>query len=147
VGDHDGVMWILQARPITTPAGGGGGDPNRASDVLWSNANVNENFSRPISPLLYSIAEAGYYHNFRNLGLAFGVSRHRLRAMDRRLAAIIGVHGARMYYNLTNIHAVLRMAPFGERLAAAFNQFVGADETAAQPPDASSWDTLRTGSG
>jgi len=33
--DHDGVMWILQARPITTPAGGGGGDPNRASDVLW----------------------------------------------------------------------------------------------------------------
>jgi hypothetical protein len=141
--DHDGVMWILQARPITTPAGGGGGDPNRASDVLWSNANVNENFPRPISPLLYSLAEAGYYHYFRNLGLAFGVSRHRLRAMDRRLAAIIGVHGARMYYNLTNIHAVLRMAPFGERLAAAFNQFVGADETAAQPPDASSWDTHR----
>ena len=140
--DQDGVIWILQARPITTSAGGGG-DPKRAPDVLWSNANVNENFPRPISPLLYSIAEAGYYHYFRNLGLAFGVSRHRLRAMDRRLAGIIGVHGARMYYNLTNIHAVLRMAPFGERLAAAFNQFVGVDETAAQPADASSWHAHR----
>jgi phosphohistidine swiveling domain-containing protein len=140
--DENGVIWILQARPITTPIGGGG-DPNRPPDVLWSNANVSENFPRPISPLLYSVAEAGYYHYFRNLGLAFGVSRRRLRAMDRRLAGIIGVHGARMYYNLTNIHAVLRMAPFGERLAAAFNQFVGVDETAAQPPDASSWDEHR----
>jgi phosphohistidine swiveling domain-containing protein len=134
--DEDGVIWILQARPITTSTGGGA---SRTPDALWSNANVNENFPRPISPLLYSIAEAGYYHYFRNLGLAFGISRARLRAMDRRLAGIIGVHGARMYYNLTNIHAVLRMAPFGERLAAAFNQFVGVDETAAQPLDASSW--------
>src|SRR5436190_810844 len=65
--DEDGVTWILQARPITTPAGGGG-DPKRAPDVVWSNANVNENFPQPISPLLYSIAEAGYYHYFRNLG-------------------------------------------------------------------------------
>ena len=86
--------------------------------VLWSNANVNENFPEPISPLLYSIASAGYYHYFRNLGLAFGVSRRRLAAMDAPLRTIIGVHGARIYYNLTNIHAVLRMAPFGERLAA-----------------------------
>jgi phosphohistidine swiveling domain-containing protein len=141
--DEDGVIWILQARPITTSVGGGG-DPNRAPYVLWSNANVNENFPRPISPLLYSVAEAGYYHYFRNLGLAFGVSRRRLHAMDRRLAGIIGVHGARMYYNLTNIHSVLRMAPFGERLAKAFNQFVGVDETAAQPSDASSWHEHRS---
>ncbi len=48
--------------------------------------------------------------------------------MEQPLRGIIGVHGGRMYYNLTNIHAVLRMAPFGERLAAAFNQFVGAAE-------------------
>jgi rifampicin phosphotransferase len=137
--DQDGVIWILQARPITASSGGGGGRRSREPDVLWSNANVNENFPGPISPLLYSIAEAGYYHYFRSLGLAFGVSRRRLQKMDRRLAGIIGVHGARMYYNLTNIHAVLRMAPFGERLAAAFNQFVGVHETAAQPVDAASW--------
>src|SRR5207249_9976811 len=83
--DEDGVIWILQARPITTSVGGGG-DPKRAPHVLWSNANVNENFPRPISPLLYSVAEAGYYHYFRNLGLAVGVSRRRLRGLVRRLA-------------------------------------------------------------
>ena len=50
----------------------------------------------------------------------------RLAAIEDPLRQIIGVHGARMYYNLTSIHTVLRAAPFGEPLAAAFNQFVGA---------------------
>ncbi len=46
-----------------------------------------------------------------------------------RCGHIIGVHGARMYYNLTNIHAVLRSAPFGDLLAASFDQFVGSEDT------------------
>jgi pyruvate,water dikinase len=127
--DGHGGLWILQSRPITAAA-----RPISPvhRTIVWSNANVNENFPQPISPLLYSIASAGYYHYFRNLGLAFGVSRRRLAAMERPLGGIIGVHGGRMYYNLTNIHAVLRMAPFGERLAAAFNQFIGARETTEQ---------------
>ncbi len=134
--DDEGRVWILQTRPITAVA-----EMSRRSGgtVLWSNANVNENFPSPISPLLYSIASPGYYHYFRNLGLAFGVSRRRLAAMDRSLASIIGVHGARMYYNLTSIHAVLRMAPFGDRLALAFNEFVGADRVASQPDGATTW--------
>ena len=133
--DADGRLWIVQARPITTAAERRPGPlrERRLSGaelhVQWSNANVNENFPEPISPLLYSIASAGYYHYFRNLGLSFGISRRRLAAMEQPLRQIIGVHGARMYYNLTNIHAVLRTAPFGERLAASFNQFVGADDT------------------
>ena len=134
--DVDGRLWILQTRPITavsTATATGG------ATVLWSNANVNENFPEPISPLLYSIAAPGYYHYFRNLGLAFGISRRRLAAMDPSLAAIIGVHGARMYYNLTNIHAVLRMAPYGGRLAQAFNEFVGAEAVAAPPDGATTW--------
>jgi pyruvate,water dikinase len=32
-----------------------------------------------------------------------------------------------MYYNLTSIHSVLRLAPFGKELAASFDTFVGAD--------------------
>jgi pyruvate,water dikinase len=135
--DSDGRIAIVQARPITTRSSAVAMD--RDGWVLWSNANVNENFPDPVSPLLYSIAARGYYHYFRNLGLAFGISRRRLAAMDRPLSGIIGVHGARLYYNLTNIHAVLRMAPMGERLAAAFNLFVGVDETAKQPAHATGW--------
>ena len=118
--------------------------PSERHDVLWSNANVSENFPEPVSPLLYSIASAGYYHYFRNLGLAFGLSRRRLASMEPALRAIVGVHGARLYYNLTNIHAVLRLAPCGERLAAAFNLFVGVADTAPSPAGASSWRDRRS---
>src|SRR5204863_448405 len=107
--------------------------------ILWSNANVNENFPEPITPLLYSVAASGYYHYFRNLGRAFGLSARRLAAIDDPLRQIIGVHGARMYYNLTSIHTVLRAAPFGEQLAAAFNQFVGAEEIADKDEGRPDW--------
>jgi pyruvate,water dikinase len=135
---EDGSLAVLQARPITTRT-----RTDAPATVLWSNANVNENFPEPISPLLYSIASAGYYHYFRNLGRAFGVSRRRLAAMDAPLRTIIGVHGARMYYNLTNIHAVLRMAPYGERLAEAFNLFVGVQQVAEQPDGMRTWNDAR----
>jgi pyruvate,water dikinase len=88
----DGRLAFVQTRPITTPT-----DTGPQATVLWSNANVSENFPEPVSPLLYSIASAGYYHYFRNLGRAFGVSRHRLAAMDGPLRTIVGVHGARIY--------------------------------------------------
>ena len=155
--DDGGRLWILQSRPITAtreapraagesvlsssrPITAAGEAPRAAREsVLWSNANVNENFPAPICPLLYSFVAPGYYHYFRNLGLAFGVSRRRLAAMDPALAAIVGVHGGRLYYNLTSIHAVLRMAPWGDRLVRAFNQFVGAGDTAPPPAGAKRW--------
>ena len=125
--EADGTLWILQSRPITVS------DTVQASesrdDVHWSNANVNENFPRPISPLLYSIARVGYYHYFRNLGRAFGISRRRLQAMEHPLRHIIGVHAGRMYYNLSSIHGVLRSAPGGELLTSSFNLFVGSGNT------------------
>jgi rifampicin phosphotransferase len=144
--DVEGRLWIVQSRPITAtraqrPFDGAQGRPElvegrtascQQRTVVWSNANVNENFPAPISPLLYSIACTGYYHYFRNLGLAFGFSSARIAAMEQPLRHIIGVHGARMYYNLTSIHGVLRSAPFGEHLAAWFNQFVGSEDTSTR---------------
>ena len=138
--DQEGRLWIVQSRPIARPAQPDAGEANAQeaersarltgrTRVVWSNANVNENFPDPISPLLYSIARLGYYHYFRNLGRSFGISRHRLDAMEQPLRHIIGVQGARMYYNLTSIHSVLRSAPAGNLLAASFDEFVGSEST------------------
>lgn len=139
---QEGRLFLLQSRPITVSAAGASASGGVAWDeadrperlrVHWSNANVSENFPGPISPLLYSIASLGYYHYFRNLARAFGLAPRRVRAMERPLRNLIGVHGARMYYNLTNIHAVLAVAPFGDRLCELFNQFVGAAKTPGRP--------------
>ena len=147
----NGALWIVQSRAITTPQTAPGPrstdsegrtakSEQRTADSgsrqVWSNANVGENFPEPICPLLYSFARVGYYHYFRNLGRVFGISRKRLDGMEPALQRIIGVHGARMYYNLSSIHAVLRSAPFGDLLAVSFNQFVGSEDTSTRPAGA-----------
>ena len=127
--DQCGRLFVVQSRPITAAVSipRATATTGSARPVAWSNANVNENFPRPISPLLYSIASAGYTHYFRNLAVACGVASDRVAAMEPAFRQIIGTHGARTYYNLTSIHSVLRLAPFGEAIARSFDTFVGAD--------------------
>jgi pyruvate,water dikinase len=134
--DRGGSLYVVQSRPITAPVPmpGAAAATGKGRRIAWSNANVNENFPRPISPLLYSIAAVGYTNYFRNLAVACGVSRARIRAMEPAFQRIIGVHGARMYYNLTSIHSVLRLAPFGDALTRSFDAFVGADGSAIEAP-------------
>lgn len=135
--DQQNQVCILQSRPITTLA-------KPQASVVWSNANVNENFPDPICPLLYSVASRGYYHYFRNLALAFGISQKRIGVMEHPLRNIIGTQAGRMYYNLSHIHAVLRAAPFGEFLAESFNQFVGSEST-VKIRETPSWKSLSRG--
>lgn len=118
--DRAGRVILLQARPITAPA--------RQPCVVWSNANIAENFPDPVTPFLFSIVSRGYTAYFRNLGLGFGLSRRRIAAMAPSLENLVGLHAGRLYYNLTNIHAALRLAPGGGKLAAWFNNFTGAGE-------------------
>ncbi len=107
--DSQSHLYIVQTRPITVaPAGSassagsaasaGPGDNDQSgsrpsAQVLWSNANVNENYPQPITPLLYSIASAGYYNYFRNLALALGFDAGRVALMEHPLRHVIGVHG------------------------------------------------------
>jgi pyruvate,water dikinase len=120
--DRNGHLFVVQSRPISAFIR----QSSLTRQILWSNANINENFPEPVSPLLYSIAKEGYSQYFRNLGTAFGITRQRLRTMEHYFQNIIGIHGGRMYYNLSNIHCVLRLMPFGARLGDCFSQFVGA---------------------
>lgn len=134
VGTPQDIEWVLdaearwhvvQARPIAQPQ-------KRAvaetPSVVWSNANVNENYPEPITPLLYSIARRSYEHYFRNIACALGVRRGRVAAMEPALRAIIGAHAGRMYYNLTSLHHVLGTVPLGPIWVRYFNQFVGAHD-------------------
>ncbi|MFN0166424.1 MAG: PEP/pyruvate-binding domain-containing protein, partial [Bryobacteraceae bacterium] len=138
--DRAGFLWCVQSRPITATRLTPRSSPRL---IVWSNANVSENFPAPISPLLYSIASEGYYHYFRNLCRAFGISPRRIRDMEQPLRNIIGVHGARMYYNLTSIHAILRAAPFGDWLVDWFNAFTGAAERPSPPEQPELWSRTR----
>jgi rifampicin phosphotransferase len=130
--DRTGKLWLVQSRPITARMVPGA----ERRRVLWSNANVNENFPAPITPLLYSVIAPGYSAYFENLGRAFGLARSRRQHIAGDLRAIVGVHAGRLYYNLSAIHAVLREAPCGERLVAWFDDFTGAGDPRPDAPTA-----------
>lgn len=131
--DPSGQLFILQSRPITA-ARPLKDDSERVSlgeaeVAVFSNANINENYPGPVTFLLQSIAKTSYQHYFRNIATAYGFAPRRIAAMEESLANLVSVHGQRLYYDVSNLHAVLRMAPFGETFAAWFNSFVGVEET------------------
>ncbi|MCP4936964.1 MAG: hypothetical protein GY927_22850, partial [bacterium] len=66
--DSAGHLHVLQTRPITAMSESGPG-------VVWTNANIAENFPEPICPLLRSFVGLGYAAYFRGLGQAFGISK------------------------------------------------------------------------
>lgn len=119
--DQAGRLYILQARPITALA-------TPSTGTVWTNANIAENFPEPVCPLLHSFVVLGYAAYFRGLGQAFGISNSRMAAMTEALDNLVGCQGSRLYYNLSNIHTVLHLAPGGPWLARYFNQFTGARE-------------------
>ncbi len=119
--DGEGALWIVQARPVTD-----------RRTFLWSNANISENFPTPVTPLLVSFARAGYDAYFRNLAREFGIEDARIAAHDEAFRGIVDAHGARLYYNLSHIHAVLRLMPFGDWLVDSFDVFVGAGSSSPE---------------
>lgn len=123
--DRHGQIVLLQARPITILAASG-------PMVSWSNANIAENFPDPVCQMLQSFVALGYGAYFRSLAAAFGVPRARLKRMSERFDEIVACHGGRLYYNLSNIHALLYTVPGGRKLAEYFNTFTGAE--GLEPP-------------
>jgi phosphohistidine swiveling domain-containing protein len=126
--DGDNAPVLVQCRPARVAA-----REAVAAPVHWSNANIAENFPEPVSPFLYSVVKPGYSAYFRNLGRGFGIARQRLVAMAEPLEDVVGLQGGRLYYNLTNINALIRLMPAGRRLVAFFNLFVGAQAIPAPP--------------
>ena len=108
--DENHELYFVQMRPITVlKAQDKSGTGAR---VVWSNANMNENYPEPVTPLLASIATKAYHHYFEGLGRAFRVEESRIEMMQAPLRHLVGVHGGRLYYNLTNIYAILQARAF-----------------------------------
>lgn len=138
--DADGSLLILQARPITQFVPNSGlprrlRGPVWGPQTSWSNANVAENFPHPLTPLLYSIVRQGYSAYFRELARGFGFSPKLVLAKQRAFDNIVGVHGGRLYYNLSSIHDVILLAPGGKALARYFNEFTGASAYPGAEPE------------
>lgn len=132
-----GEIFFLQARPSTT---------GNMRATLWTNANMVENYPEAVSPLLYSIAADAYTAYFTNLGRDFGLSTRELETLALPLQHMVGAHGGKLYYNLTNVHGCFMSLPLGKLFRASWDGFIGVGGgTHKTAPDsaASRWRILR----
>lgn len=114
--DSNHQLFLLQVRPITSES---------RIEKFLSNANMNENYPRPVTPFLYSLASRGYQQYFAQLGSWTGVAKSQIQAMEPALRNILGIHQGRLYYDLTAVRSCLGVLPKGSTLIRLWDEFLG----------------------
>jgi|GEM_PF-1604481 len=123
----DDTLFWLQAWPVTTA--------QRDDHVLWSSANVSENFPVPLAPLAWSFLQRFYQEYIRSVLRLFGWGPKQFLAISPLLDEMMGIHQGRAHYNLTSWYRLLSCFPFGAQLASAFDGYVGLDVPVRPGPD------------
>ncbi|HSB22912.1 MAG TPA: PEP/pyruvate-binding domain-containing protein, partial [Burkholderiaceae bacterium] len=103
-----GVLFLLQARPITTL--GERIDPD-AQRALWDNANIIESYSGITMPLTFSFARRAYESVYREFCRLVGVPREAIEARSDMFCCMLGLVRGRVYYNLYNWYRLVAVLP------------------------------------
>ncbi len=105
----DGILHILQARPITTelkaPAHS---DPQV---VIYDNSNIVESYPGLVTPLTYSFARYAYARVYRAFVRMVGVREDVISANAPIFENMLGRIDGRVYYNLVNWYRALALLP------------------------------------
>ncbi len=114
-----GRLYILQARPITTPI--------FTEHILWDNSNITESYSGVTSPLTYSVVRAAYARVYRQFLELMGVRRME----DSVLRNLLGFYHGQVYYQLLNWYAALGWLPAFDQNRRFMDQMMGVKQSAA----------------
>lgn len=127
----DGLLHLLQARPITSPLRDVPLIDNGMS--VFDNSNIIESYPGVVSPLTYSFAVYAYARVYTSFLVLLGVAPRMLAenrtVFENMLASIDG----RVFYNLGNWYRALALLP-GYRLNAAYMEtMMGVGEPLPEP--------------
>jgi phosphohistidine swiveling domain-containing protein len=93
------ALFLLQARPITAAM---------ARDaVVWTSANMSENFPKPLTPFAWSIVDEFYTRYVRSLTRMLGVRDPALETRHSPIRRLTGVQGGRVCYNIRSWYELL----------------------------------------
>ncbi len=118
----DGLIYILQSRPVTTLV------PNK-NLLIWDNSNITESYSGITLPMTFSIANHFYYHVFKETLIAGGIPRNSVERIDRYLQNMLGYIDGRVYYNLLNWYNMIFLLPGLKHYKGFWEQMIGLRES------------------
>jgi pyruvate,water dikinase len=102
----DGVVYILQARPVTTAI-----DNNRGILYVWDNSNIVESYGGHTMPLTFGFAHYVYHQVYVQFCEILLVPQERIKEMDYFLKNMLGLFYGRVYYNLLNWYKLTSILP------------------------------------
>lgn len=123
--DTDGVLWLLQARPVTATG---------MRRTVFDNVNVAESYPGLSSPLTFSIVRLSYERVFRVCHRDFGASRKTVRRNTASLYPyLLGTFGGRIYYNISNWYSLFLQIPGMEFAISGWEAALGIENRYARP--------------
>ncbi|MGN9809969.1 PEP/pyruvate-binding domain-containing protein [Micromonospora sp. BQ11] len=124
----DGLVHLVQARPVSTATGGTG------ERRYWSNHNITESYPGVSTVLTYSQAQEFYRRAFGDLYHRMGVPRRRFEATRHRLEQLVGFLDGRIYYRLDAWHALHAQMPLFELVRSEWENSMGVVGPARDQP-------------
>ena len=133
-----GVLWILQARPITTLGTG--------PVVTLDNANIVESYPGLTLPLTASFVPRVYYGVFRGLALRATRNERIVRKFDDVLRQMVVASSGRMYYRIDHWYQVLQVLPLSRRIIPVWQDMMGVQDRSYEDvrDRFTRWQRLRT---
>ena len=115
---HDGRIYILQVRPITTLK-----DVNEM--IILDNSNIVESYPGISLPLTQDFVKEIYYKVFRSLVHRLTGDKVLVGKMDARLKNMTDIANARVYYRISNWYNVLSLLPFSQKIISIWQEMLG----------------------
>lgn len=113
----DGIVWLLQARPITTFSG--------KPPIVLDNSNIVESYPNITLPLSQTFVKDVYYRIFQSLLNEVTDWDPIVEDMDPELKDMVDAANGRMYYRISNWYGVLNLLPFSKRFIRMWQQMLG----------------------
>jgi pyruvate,water dikinase len=127
--DRDGKLFILQSRPITTPAPSKGTEKCR----IWDNSNIVESYPGLTLPLTFSFIRRGYEQSFKKAIQSLMINGRALKDALPIFRNMLGLIDGRVYYNLLNWYQMLSYLPGFSEHKKSWDQMIGIQESVNFP--------------
>ena len=114
----DGILYILQARPITTLSRSG-------SPIILDNSNIVESYPGITLPLTQSFIKDAYYCVFRSVLLRLTHEKDTVARADNILRSMVDCCSGRVYYRISNWYDIIMFLPFSKKIIPVWQEMLG----------------------
>jgi pyruvate,water dikinase len=123
----DEVVYILQARPITTIKGN--------NLIILDNSNIVESYPGVSLPLTQDFVKKIYADIFTKLCFRLTENSLLIDNMRPYLDNMIEIANWRIYYNISNWYVVLKLLPFSKKIIPMWQKMMGVTNQCYMSPD------------